>query len=111
MSPHSPSTQHPLHQVLVPTVIEEGNRGDRAFDIYSQLLRERIVFLGQEVDDQVANLIASSADDGQNTCSEVESASDDDAFDSQMTARRPGDSARRHPTVFPGFKEMAERRS
>ena len=40
-------------------MIEEGNRGDRAFDIYSQLLRERIVFLGQEVDDQVANLIIS----------------------------------------------------
>ena len=48
-----------LRQVLVPTVIEEGNRGDRAFDLYSQLLRERIVFLGQEVDDQVANLIIS----------------------------------------------------
>jgi ATP-dependent Clp protease protease subunit len=46
-------------QVLVPTVIEEGSRGDRAFDIYSSLLRERIVFLGQEVDDQVANLIIS----------------------------------------------------
>src|SRR5580700_8913563 len=45
------------HQVLVPTVIEESGRGDRAFDIYSLLLRERIVFLGQEVDDQVANLI------------------------------------------------------
>ncbi|MGP0031911.1 MAG: ATP-dependent Clp protease proteolytic subunit, partial [Acidimicrobiales bacterium] len=44
---------------MVPTVIEEGSRGDRAFDIYSQLLRERIVFLGQEVDDQVANLIIS----------------------------------------------------
>ena len=43
----------------MPTVIEEGGRGDRAFDIYSQLLRERIVFLGQEVDDQVANLIIS----------------------------------------------------
>jgi ATP-dependent Clp protease, protease subunit len=48
-----------LSQILIPTVIEEGNRGDRAFDIYSQLLRERIVFLGQEVDDQVANLIIS----------------------------------------------------
>ena len=35
-----------LRQVLVPTVIEEGSRGDRAFDIYSSLLRERIVFLG-----------------------------------------------------------------
>jgi ATP-dependent Clp protease protease subunit len=42
---------------LVPTVVEESSRGDRAFDIYSLLLRERIVFLGQEVDDQVANLI------------------------------------------------------
>ena len=38
-------------------MIEEGNRGDRAYDIYSLLLRERIVFLGQEVDDQIANLI------------------------------------------------------
>ena len=54
----TPRSQLPRH-VLVPTVIEEGNRGDRAFDIYSQLLRERIVFLGQEVDDQVANLIIS----------------------------------------------------
>ncbi len=42
---------------LIPTVMEESSRGDRAFDIYSLLLRERIVFLGQEVDDQIANLI------------------------------------------------------
>jgi ATP-dependent Clp protease protease subunit len=40
-------------------VLEESSRGERAFDIYSMLLRERIVFLGQEVDDQVANLIIS----------------------------------------------------
>ena len=54
-----PEADH-LRQVFVPTVIEEGTRGDRAFDIYSQLLRERIVFLGQEVDDdRVANLIIS----------------------------------------------------
>ena len=46
-------------QSLIPTVIDESGRGDRAFDIYSLLLRERIVFLGQEVDDQVANLIIS----------------------------------------------------
>ena len=44
-------------QSLIPTVVEESNRGERAFDIYSLLLRERIVFLGQEVDDQIANLI------------------------------------------------------
>jgi ATP-dependent Clp protease, protease subunit len=54
-----PSHGHGPRHVLVPTVVEESARGDRAFDIYSQLLRERIVFLGQEVDDQVANLIIS----------------------------------------------------
>ena len=48
-----------LSHTLVPTVLEESSRGERAFDIYSLLLRERIVFLGQEVDDQVANLIIS----------------------------------------------------
>ena len=48
-----------LAHTLVPTVLEESSRGERAFDIYSLLLRERIVFLGQEVDDQVANLIIS----------------------------------------------------
>lgn len=42
---------------LVPTVIEETARGERAFDIYSRLLRERIVFLGEEIDDAVANTI------------------------------------------------------
>jgi ATP-dependent Clp protease protease subunit len=42
---------------LIPTVIDQSSRGERAFDIYSLLLRERIVFLGQEVDDQIANLI------------------------------------------------------
>jgi len=46
-----------LAHTLVPTVLEESSRGERAFDIFSLLLRERIVFLGQEVDDQVANLI------------------------------------------------------
>jgi ATP-dependent Clp protease protease subunit len=48
-----------LHQSLIPTVLDESSRGDRAFDIFSLLLRERIVFLGQEVDDQIANLIIS----------------------------------------------------
>ena len=44
-------------QTLIPTVIDQSPQGERAFDIYSLLLRERIVFLGQEVDDQVANLV------------------------------------------------------
>lgn len=42
---------------MIPTVIESSGRGDRAFDIYSRLLRERIVFLGQQVTDEIANLV------------------------------------------------------
>jgi ATP-dependent Clp protease, protease subunit len=42
---------------LVPTVIESSNRGERAYDLYSRLLRERIIFLGTPVDDTVANLV------------------------------------------------------
>jgi ATP-dependent Clp protease protease subunit len=42
---------------MIPIVIEQSGRGERAFDIYSRLLRERIVFLGQAIDDEVANLI------------------------------------------------------
>jgi ATP-dependent Clp protease protease subunit len=42
---------------MIPTVIEQSARGERAFDIYSRLLAERIVFLGQPVDDDVSNLI------------------------------------------------------
>jgi ATP-dependent Clp protease protease subunit len=42
---------------IIPTVVDQTARGERAYDIYSLLLRERIIFLGQEVDDQIANLI------------------------------------------------------
>lgn len=42
---------------MIPTVIEQSGRGERAFDIYSRLLRERIIFLGQPVDSDLANLI------------------------------------------------------
>jgi ATP-dependent Clp protease protease subunit len=42
---------------LVPTVLEQTSRGERAYDIYSRLLRDHIVFLGTEIDDNVANLI------------------------------------------------------
>ncbi len=47
----------PYRNYLVPVVVEQTSRGERAFDIYSRLLKERIVFLGTPVDDQVANLI------------------------------------------------------
>ncbi len=42
---------------LVPMVVEQSPRGERSFDIYSRLLNERVIFLGQEVDDQIANLV------------------------------------------------------
>lgn len=42
---------------LVPTVVEQTNRGERAFDLYSRLLKENIIFLGTPIDDTVANLI------------------------------------------------------
>jgi ATP-dependent Clp protease, protease subunit len=43
---------------VIPMVVEQDGRWERSFDIYSRLLRERIVFLGQEVNDDIANLIA-----------------------------------------------------
>jgi ATP-dependent Clp protease, protease subunit len=48
--------RHPSN-VVIPSVIETSPRGERAFDIYSLLLRERIIFLGTPIDDQIANLI------------------------------------------------------
>jgi ATP-dependent Clp protease, protease subunit len=47
----------PIRSYLVPTVIEQTNRGERAFDIYSRLLKERIIFLGTPIDDMVSNLL------------------------------------------------------
>lgn len=44
-------------QMLIPTVIETTGRGERAYDIYSRLLKERIIFLGTEINDTVSNLV------------------------------------------------------
>ena len=46
-----------VNQNLVPIVIEKTGRGERAYDIYSRLLKDRIVFLGGPIDDTAANLI------------------------------------------------------
>jgi ATP-dependent Clp protease protease subunit len=43
--------------MLVPMVVEQDSRGERSFDIYSRLLKERIVFIGEQIDDNVANLV------------------------------------------------------
>jgi ATP-dependent Clp protease protease subunit len=45
------------YNYLVPTVIESSSRGERAYDLYSRLLRERIIFIGTPIDDVVANLV------------------------------------------------------
>ena len=47
----------PIQNYLVPTVIQQTNRGERAYDIYSRLLTERIIFLGTPIDDTVSNLM------------------------------------------------------
>ena len=47
----------PTVENLVPMVVESSNRGERSFDIYSRLLRERIIMVGQPIDDQIANLV------------------------------------------------------
>ena len=46
-----------ISNYLVPTVVEQTNRGERAYDLYSRLLREHIVFVGTPIDDTIANLI------------------------------------------------------
>jgi len=53
-----PTDYHtPAYDYLVPTVVEQTSRGERAFDLYSRLLKERIIFLGTPIDDAVANLL------------------------------------------------------
>ena len=46
-----------MQDYLVPTVVEENNRGERAYDIYSRLLKERVIFLGEDVNPHTANLV------------------------------------------------------
>jgi len=52
-----PMSNREIQNYLVPMVVESTNRGERAFDIYSRLLKDRIVFIGTPIDDQIANLV------------------------------------------------------
>jgi ATP-dependent Clp protease, protease subunit len=47
----------PVYNYLVPTVVESSNRGERAYDLYSRLLKEQIIFIGTPIDDAVSNLV------------------------------------------------------
>ncbi len=49
--------KHGAYMTLVPMVVEQTNRGERAYDIYSRLLRDNIIFIGTPIDDNVANLV------------------------------------------------------
>jgi ATP-dependent Clp protease protease subunit len=69
---------------LVPTVIEQSDRGERAFDLYSRLLKDRIVVLGTQVDDTVANLVAAQL---------LHLAAEDPERDISMYINSPGGSA------------------
>jgi len=51
------SSQNVSNQILIPTVIEKTQYGERAYDIYSRLLKDRIIFLGTAIDDNVANAV------------------------------------------------------
>jgi ATP-dependent Clp protease protease subunit len=68
---------------MVPMVVEQTARGERAFDIYSRLLNERIIFLGTQVDDQIANLIVAQL---------LHLASDDEDKDISIYINSPGGS-------------------
>ena len=46
-----------MSEHLVPMVVEETNRGSRAYDIYSRLLKDNIVFIGSPIDDEISNLV------------------------------------------------------
>jgi ATP-dependent Clp protease protease subunit len=52
-----PDEKHPRATTLVPMVVEQTSRGERAYDIYSRMLRENIIFIGTPIDDHVANLV------------------------------------------------------
>lgn len=55
--PHRDSSEPRFYSALIPMVVEQTARGERAYDIYSRLLRDNIIFIGSPIDDQVANLI------------------------------------------------------
>lgn len=56
-SPHFQAPQIPSNSYYVPVVIEQDGRGERSFDIYSRLLKDRIIFIGTAIDDYVANSV------------------------------------------------------
>jgi ATP-dependent Clp protease, protease subunit len=52
-----PASSSPRNSILVPMVVEQTGRGERSYDIYSRLLKDRIIFIGTPIDDHIANLV------------------------------------------------------
>jgi ATP-dependent Clp protease protease subunit len=57
MTPNNNKGEEPDMSILIPMVIEQSSRGERAYDIYSRLLKDRILFIGTPIDDNVSNII------------------------------------------------------
>ena len=57
LSPNQERKMNPIHNQLVPIVVEQTSRGERSYDIYSRLLKDRIIFIGTAIEDHMANLI------------------------------------------------------
>lgn len=55
--PNIPGATAPRNSILVPMVVEQTGRGERSYDIYSRLLKDRIIFIGTPIDDHIANLV------------------------------------------------------
>jgi ATP-dependent Clp protease, protease subunit len=102
-SPHSYNPQGEMlaslqPQGIVPTVVEQSGRGERAFDIYSRLLRERIVFLGTPVDDNVADSIVAQL---------LFLESEDPERDVQLYINSPGGSVTAGMAIYDTMQQIA----
>ncbi len=83
---------------VLPTVIEQSGQGDRAFDIYSRLLRERIIFLGTDVNDQVADALVAQM---------LFLEADDPEKDIQLYVNSPGGSVTAGLAIYDTMKQVS----
>lgn len=79
------------NQYLIPTVLEKSQYGERAYDIYSRLLKDRIIFIGDGIDDEIANLIIAQL---------LFLASEDSSKDIQLYINSPGGSVSAGLAIF-----------
>ena len=102
---HSPSSFYPQTldtvavppQAIVPMVLEQSGRGERAFDIYSRLLRERIIFLGTPIDDQVADSVVAQL---------LYLEAEDPAKDIQIYVNSPGGSVTAGMAIYDTMQQI-----